>query len=76
MTATTQVTIRAFRWIGAFVGIAGLVLISIFSHWAVALGVFLVIWANNLNTAASILGKTDELLDTLTKAMDTRYVQK
>lgn len=32
----------------AVIAIGGIVLVSIFSHWAVALGIFLMLWANNV----------------------------
>lgn len=40
---------------GLLIALIGIMLVTAFSHWAVALGVFLMLWANNL-----IQGRRDE----------------
>jgi hypothetical protein len=47
-----------------------------FAIGAAALGILMMIWANNLQTAANMLAKLGELVDTMRDAMDKRYQQK
>lgn len=39
---------KASWWIGLSLHIAGLTLIAIYGDWRVAVGVFLVVWANSI----------------------------
>lgn len=53
-----------------------LVLISIYSHWLVAVGVFLMIWGNNLVRAPGLVARVKDLIDTMEEGLDKRYVRK
>jgi len=68
--------ITTFHIIAAILFIAGFALISIFAHWAAALGVVFLVWGNNLQQAANMLKKIENLVDTMRDAMDNRYQQK
>lgn len=65
-----------FRWIATVFGIVGFVLTAVYSHWAVAIGVFLMLWANNLLTAAGLIDKAEGLVDTVKRGLDLRYVKR
>ena len=46
--------------------VAGLILIGVYSHWLVAVGVFLVIWGNNVDQSVrrqKIAAGFDEITD-------------
>lgn len=68
--------IKTFHIIAFVLFAVGLALIWHFAHWAAALGVVLLIWANNLQQAADMLKKIEELVDTMRDAMDGRYQRK
>ncbi len=68
--------IKSFHIIAFVLFVTGFALVCVFAHWAAALGVVLLIWANNLQQAANILTKVEELVDTMRDAMDARYQQK
>lgn len=76
MQANDPKVITTFHVIAFILFAVGLALIWHFAHWAAALGVVLLIWANNLQTAANMLKKLEQLVDTMRDAMDARYQQK
>lgn len=44
---------NAEKWVVWLMAGAGIILISIYTSWLVALGVFLLIWANNIDRKQS-----------------------
>lgn len=68
--------ILALQIISLVLFVIGIGLVWYFAHWAAALGVLLMILANNLKTASNLLSKVESLVITMRDAMDERYVQK
>lgn len=49
-----QKTAKVLGWVGLFLGISGLLLVAWFASVWVALGIFLMVWGNNLLTALQV----------------------
>lgn len=61
-----QKTAKTLGWVGLFLGISGLLLVAWFASVWVALGIFLMVWGNNLLTAIQVSKALLMLIEQLT----------
>lgn len=64
-----QKTAKVFGWVGLILGVSGLALVAWFASVWVALGIFLMIWGNNLLTAVQITKALMMVIDHVTDSI-------